>query len=65
MDRTGRVAAWREAARVLRTGGVAVAATISDFAGLFDSFIRGYVTDPRFRDLLDHTLASEPFRASS
>jgi SAM-dependent methyltransferase len=58
IDRTERVTAWREAARVLRTGGVAVGATISRFASLFDGFIRGYVTDPRFRELLDHTLAS-------
>lgn len=58
MDRAERVTAWREAARVARTGGVVVGATISRFASLFDGFIRGYITDPRFRDLLDHTLAS-------
>jgi SAM-dependent methyltransferase len=56
LERTERVAAWQQAARVLRPGGVVVAATISRFASLFDGFVKGYVTDPRFPPVVDQVL---------
>jgi Methylase involved in ubiquinone/menaquinone biosynthesis len=55
--RSDRVRAWREAARVLRPGGIVVAATISRFASLFDGFVKGYVDDPRFRVIVANALA--------
>ncbi|GIH17669.1 class I SAM-dependent methyltransferase [Rugosimonospora africana] len=57
-DRDDRVSAWREAARVLRPGGVAVAATISRFASFFDGFVRGFVREARFRPIIDRVLES-------
>ena len=57
LDRAERVSAWREAARVLRPGGVAVAATISRFASLFDGFVKGYFADARFRPIVENALA--------
>ncbi|TDC37548.1 class I SAM-dependent methyltransferase [Micromonospora sp. 15K316] len=54
--RAERVAAWREAARVVRPGGVVVGATISRFASLLDGFARGYFSDPRFRPLVERAL---------
>lgn len=56
-ERTDRVAVWREAARVVRAGGVVVGATISRFASLFDGFVKGYFTDARFRPMVERTLA--------
>lgn len=45
------------AARVLRPGGVVVAATISRFASLFDGFVNGYLSDPRFPPIVERALA--------
>ncbi|WP_018811670.1 class I SAM-dependent methyltransferase [Salinispora pacifica] len=56
-ERADRVAVWREAARVVRAGGVVVGATISRFASLFDGFVKGYFTDARFRPMVERTLA--------
>ncbi|MEV6816142.1 class I SAM-dependent methyltransferase [Micromonospora sp. NPDC051296] len=56
LARDDRVAAWREAARVVRPGGVVVGATISRFAWLFDGFVKDYFSDPRFRPLVDRVL---------
>lgn len=58
LDRAERVTAWREAARAARPGAVVVAATISRYASLFDGFVKGYVTDPRFRPIVERVLAS-------
>lgn len=58
LERTDRVSAWRQAARVLRPGGTVAAATISRFASLFDGLAKGYLTDPRFRSMVDDALAS-------
>jgi SAM-dependent methyltransferase len=57
LDRPDRVCAWREAARVLRPGGVVVAATITRFASLLDGFVKGYHRDPRFRSMVERALA--------
>jgi ubiquinone/menaquinone biosynthesis C-methylase UbiE len=57
-DRSDRVAALREARRVLRPGGVLIAAAISRFASALDGLRSGYLDDPAFaaivgRDLTD------------
>ncbi len=56
LERADRVAVWREAARVVRPGGVVVGATISRFASLFDGFVKDYFSDARFRPLVDRVL---------
>ncbi|BCJ31301.1 class I SAM-dependent methyltransferase [Actinocatenispora sera] len=56
LERADRVTSWREAARVLRPGGVVFAATISRFASLHDGFVRGHYADPRFRPIVDRAL---------
>lgn len=58
LERTERVAAWREAARVVRFGGVVVAATICRFASTFAGFVEGFYADPRFRPMVETTLVS-------
>ncbi|WP_345634018.1 class I SAM-dependent methyltransferase [Rugosimonospora acidiphila] len=60
--RAERLAAWREAARVLRPGGVAVGALISRYSGLLDGLMRGFIHDPSFRRIVDETLASGEHR---
>ena len=55
-DRADRVAVWREAARVVRPGGVVVAATISRFASMLDGFVKGFYEDPRYRPLVERAL---------
>jgi ubiquinone/menaquinone biosynthesis C-methylase UbiE len=57
-DRADRLAALREARRVLRPGGTLVAAAISRFASALDGLRSGYLDDPAFaaivgRDLTD------------
>ncbi|MGO9876684.1 MAG: class I SAM-dependent methyltransferase [Acidimicrobiia bacterium] len=48
--------AWREALRVVRPGGLVVAAAISRFASLFDGLMRGTFSDPRFGGIVDRDL---------
>jgi SAM-dependent methyltransferase len=55
-DRADRVTAWREAARVVRPGGVVVGAVISRFASLLDGFLHDHFSDPRFRPLVERAL---------
>ncbi|MEV7230001.1 class I SAM-dependent methyltransferase [Polymorphospora sp. NPDC051019] len=55
--RADRVAAWREAARVVRPGGVVVSATISRFASLFDGFVKDHFSDARYRPLVESAIA--------
>src|SRR5262249_50287048 len=57
-ERADRLAALREARRVLRPGGTLVAAAISRFASALDGLHGGYLDDPVFaaialRDLAD------------
>ena len=56
-ERADRVAAWREAARVVRPGGVVAGAVISRFASLFDGVVKGYHAEPEFVSMVDRALA--------
>jgi SAM-dependent methyltransferase len=65
-ERVERVAALREAARVAVPGGVVAAATISRFAGLYDTLARGAYADPGVRRITDAGVATgihRPFDA--
>ncbi len=56
--RGDRLAALREARRVLRPGGRVVVAAISRFASLLDGFSQGFVRDPVFVEIVERDLAS-------
>jgi 2-polyprenyl-3-methyl-5-hydroxy-6-metoxy-1,4-benzoquinol methylase len=62
VDRADRVTAWREAVRVLRPGGLVVAATISRYASLFAGFVQDLLGDARFQELVDGALADGAHR---
>lgn len=55
-ERSDRVRALAEAARVVRPGGVVVAAAISRFASLFDGARHGFLRDPRFVAIVERDL---------
>lgn len=61
-EREDRLAAIREAHRVLKSGGWLFAATISRFASLRDGFVRGFVPDPYFREIVDRDLTDGQHR---
>jgi ubiquinone/menaquinone biosynthesis C-methylase UbiE len=61
-DRTDRLAALREARRVLRPGGTLVAAAISRFASALDGLRAGYLDDPAFAALVGRDLADGQHR---
>jgi ubiquinone/menaquinone biosynthesis C-methylase UbiE len=56
VERADRVQALAEARRVLRPGGVVVAAAISRYASLLDGLFRGLVDDPDFVAILERDL---------
>ena len=56
-EREDRLAAWSEARRVLRPGGVVVGAVISRFASLLDGVAKGYFAEPGFAGLVEGALA--------
>ena len=62
VDRAERVRAWQEAARAVQPGGLVFGMGISRFASLFDGLARGYLFDPRFRDIVENDLISGQHR---
>ncbi len=52
-SRDDRLRALKEAYRVVRPGGVVVAAAISRFASTYDGLLRGFLEDPMFRDIVE------------
>jgi SAM-dependent methyltransferase len=61
-ERTDRVRAWREAARVVRPGGPVAAATIGRYASAFDGFARGFYRHDGYAGMVDETLATGAHR---
>lgn len=61
-ERADRLAAWSEARRVARDGGVIVAAGISRNAPLMDGLFRGYLDDPGFKLIVRQDLATGQHR---
>lgn len=55
-DRRDRLQALREARRVLREGGVLLAAGISRFASVLDGVRSGFLADPVFAEIVDRDL---------
>jgi len=53
VERDDRLAALREARRVLRPGGVVVAAAISRWASTTDGICAGFLRDPRFAAMVE------------
>jgi ubiquinone/menaquinone biosynthesis C-methylase UbiE len=61
-ERADRLAALREAHRVLRNGARLFAAAISRFASLMDGLSRDFVADPRFVEILRQDLKNGQHR---
>ena len=55
-ERADRLQALREAARIVRSGGLVAVAAISRFASLFDGLARGFLFDPEFREIVERDL---------
>jgi SAM-dependent methyltransferase len=55
-ERVDRITAWREAARVVRPGGVVAGAVISRFASMLDGVAKGYFAEPEFVSMVDRAL---------
>lgn len=62
-ERDDRLAALREARRVLRPAGVVAAAAISRFASVLDGLHGGYLRDPRFWPIVERDLESGQHRS--
>jgi SAM-dependent methyltransferase len=56
VERADRIQALKEAARVLKPGGVRFGAAISRFASLMDGLARGFIFDPAFRRIVEQDL---------
>lgn len=57
-EQADRVRALKEAARVVRPGGLVFGAAISRFASLMDGLVRGFLFDPEFRQIVAGDLES-------
>ena len=55
-EKEDRVKSIAEAKRVLKKGGVLLAATITRYASLFDGFWQGFIDDPAFENILKQDL---------
>jgi ubiquinone/menaquinone biosynthesis C-methylase UbiE len=55
-DRADRVSALGEARRIVRPGGVLIAAAISRYASLIDGLANGFLVDPAFRRIVERDL---------
>lgn len=51
-SRADRLAAFGEARRVVRPGGLVAVAAISRFASLFDGMVREFLFDPEFQEIV-------------
>ena len=61
-DRTDRVRAFAEAARVVRPGGVVIGAAISRYASLFDGYFHDFIDLPSFPAILREDLLTGQHR---
>lgn len=61
-ERTQRLAALREAYRILKTGGLVFAVGISRFASTLDGLLQGYLDDPEFVAIVQQDLADGQHR---
>lgn len=61
-ERSERMAALAEARRVLRPGGVLVAAGISQFASLHEGLARSWLADARFTAIVERSLTESQHR---
>jgi len=61
-ERQERVQAWREARRVVRAGGLVVAAAISRFASVLDGLFSGFLDDPTFVRIAEEDVRSGQHR---
>ena len=64
-ERDDRLAALREAHRVLKPGGVVIAKAISRFASLLSALSRGHIDDPEFAPILRRDLEDGQHRGLS
>jgi ubiquinone/menaquinone biosynthesis C-methylase UbiE len=61
-DQKDRIIALREAYRVLKAGGVLLAAGISRFASMFDGLRQGFLKDPYFAEIVAQDLQNGQHR---
>ena len=64
-ERSERIAALREARRILRRGGLALAVGITRFASVLDGLFRGLMDDPEFVRIVRRDLADGQHRNPS